>query len=114
MLPALLSPSTRRERPEVAERVRAMIQGTSPRTVVAALAGMAARRDATGQLADIRVPTLVIVGAEDPITPPSDARAMADAIPAARLVVVEGAAHLPGLEQPGAVNGPIAEFLQEL
>jgi 3-oxoadipate enol-lactonase len=114
MLPQLLSPSTRRERSDVAERLRAMIQGSSPRTIVAALAGMAARRDSTALLGGIRVPTLVIVGAEDAITPPSEARAMAGAIPGARLAIVGGAAHLPGLEQEEVVNARIAEFLAEL
>ncbi|HUE77365.1 MAG TPA: alpha/beta fold hydrolase, partial [Longimicrobiales bacterium] len=59
-------------------------------------------------------PALVIVGAEDAITPPEDARAMAAAIPHARLVVVDGAGHLPGLEQPEPVNALISEFLTKL
>lgn len=114
MLPSLLSTHTRERNPDVAETVREIMEATAPRTLVAALAGMAARADSTPDLPAIDVPTLVIVGAEDGITPPEQARAMADAIPGARLEVVEGAGHLPGLEDPPAVNWVISDFLETL
>ena len=64
------------------------------------------------QLPTITAPVLVIVGAED--TP--DLRAIADSlrirIPNARQVVLEGADHFPGLEQPGRVRELIAQFLR--
>lgn len=114
MLPSLLSRGTRERSPEVAETVRRMMEATAPRTLIAALAGMAARADSTGDLPAIDVPTLIIVGAHDTITPPDQARAMADGIPGARLEVVADAAHLPGLEAPAVVNGLIADFLATL
>lgn len=114
MLPSLLAPATHERNPDVVARVRRMIEGTSPRTIIAALAGMAARPDSSPDLPAIDSPALVIVGAEDTITPPEDADAMAAAIPHARLVVVDGAGHLPGLEQPEPVNALISEFLTKL
>jgi 3-oxoadipate enol-lactonase len=57
---------------------------------------------------------LVIVGREDSLTPPADARAMADAIPGARLVEVPRAGHLSPLENPRAVNAALREFLREV
>ncbi|MFW5947748.1 MAG: alpha/beta fold hydrolase [Gemmatimonadota bacterium] len=114
MIPKLLAPATREQRPGIGDAVRRMILGTPPATLVAALAGMACRRDSTGTLPGIRVPTLVIVGEEDAITPPDDARAMAAAIPDARLEVVPGAGHLSGMENPAAFNRALREFLDAL
>lgn len=114
MIPSLLAPDTRQDRPDVVDRVREMIRATSPRTLIAAAAGMAARADSTPDLPEIDVPTLVVVGAEDTITPPDEARSMAAAIPNARVEVVEGAGHLASLERPAAANTLIASFLAGL
>ena len=71
----------------------------------------AARPDSTGDLAGIAVPTLVVVGEEDAITPPADARAMADAILDAELRTIPGAGHLSNLENPEAFNTVLRELL---
>lgn len=114
MIPALLAPGTRADQPDVVERVRAMIHETAPATLVAALAGMAARHDSTGDLPGIRVPTLVVVGEHDELTPPDVARAMADAIPDARFREVPGAGHVSNLENPEAFNRALQEFLERV
>ena len=57
-----------------------------------------------GRLGTITAPTLVIAGAEDPATPPDHGRRIADAIPGARLEIVDGAAHLGNVEQPDGVH----------
>jgi pimeloyl-ACP methyl ester carboxylesterase len=62
------------------------------------------------QLAGIRIPTLVIQGTRDVITPPSNAEALVAAMPTARLVKIEGAGHVPTLTRPAAV----AEALERL
>lgn len=59
----------------------------------------------------IAVPTLVIVGSDDRIAPPDHARRIADAIPGARLVVIEGAGHVSNIEAPGAFNAALLAFL---
>ena len=114
MLPSLLAPATRERDRAVAELLTDMMKATAPRTLTAALAGMAGRADSTGDLPSINVPTLVVVGELDGITPPDEARAMADAIPDARLEIIPGAAHLPCLEDPGRTNAAIAELLSRL
>ena len=81
---------------------------------VAALEAMKHRPDSTPALAHVRVPTLVVVGAEDVLTPPSVARAMQVAIPGARLAEVPGAGHLANLEEPDAFNEALASFLAGL
>ena len=73
----------------------------------------AARRsrvwDFRAELGGIAAPTLVVVGAEDPATPPEQARAIADGIPGARLVVIPDAAHLANVEQPDAFNRAVLD-----
>ena len=88
--------------------VREIMLSASPEYVKASLRAMAERPDSSSLLPSITVPTLVIVGAEDTITPPSDAERMANAIPGARLVKIPGAAHLSNYEKPAEVNEAIA------
>jgi 3-oxoadipate enol-lactonase len=66
--------------------------------------------DAPG-VGEIAVPTLVVVGQDDRLTPVSEAQALVDAIPAARLAVVEHAGHLVNIEQPVAFNALLLDFL---
>jgi pimeloyl-ACP methyl ester carboxylesterase len=93
------------------DRVRGMMMTSSPQGVIAALRAMAGRADSSSLLPSIPVPTLVIVGDQDSITPVADARRMAGAIPNARLVTIADAAHLAPVEQPAAVNAAVAQFL---
>jgi 3-oxoadipate enol-lactonase len=114
MIPDLLAGSTRQAKPDIVDRVRSMILAVPAVTVVGALAGMAARHDSTGDLARIGVPTLVVVGEEDAITPPDGARRMAEAIPGAALEVIPDAGHLSNLENPDAFNRAMGTFLDSL
>ena len=114
MLPKLLSAKAIETKPELVVAVRRMIETTSPAGIAASLAGMAERADSTDVLPTIMVPTLVLVGSEDAVTPESDARALAEAIPNARLEVIEEVAHLSNLENPGEFNRLVKEFLTNL
>jgi pimeloyl-ACP methyl ester carboxylesterase len=114
MLPKLLSASTRERNPDVVERVRAMMLGTNPEGAAAALRAMAVRRDQTDLLSSIDVPTLIIVGSEDSITPPSDAEAMGAKIKGSRVVLIEGAGHVSNLERPEEFNRALGEFVSGL
>lgn len=60
------------------------------------------------------MPTLVVGGAEDELTPPSVVRPMANQIPGARYVEIAAAGHMAPLERPEAVNSAVAEFLAKL
>jgi 3-oxoadipate enol-lactonase len=114
MLPRLFSPYTRQNRAAVIEPIAAAMERTPIRAVTGSLRGMAQRPDRTADLARIHVPTLVLVGADDVITPPDEARAMAQAIPNARLAVIPNAGHLAPLENPTATNAAILDFLRAL
>jgi pimeloyl-ACP methyl ester carboxylesterase len=70
-----------------------------------------AEADHRPDLASLAVPTLVITGAEDQVTGPRAAQALADGIPGARLVTIESAGHLANQEHPGAFNEAVAAFL---
>ena len=71
---------------------------------------MAARPDSFDVLFGADVPALVVVGEEDPLTPPDAARAMADALPDSSLVVIPGTGHLTPLEAPDAVVSAILSW----
>ena len=81
-----------------------------PETVAADLTALRDRPDARPGLASIAIPSLVVVGAQDALTPPSDAQAMAEAIPGARLAEIPGAGHLAPMERPGAVAAALGDF----
>jgi 3-oxoadipate enol-lactonase len=109
MIGKLLSPASLGNR-DLVERVRRIMLRQTPETVAGDLAAMRDRADARPALSGIAVPTLVVVGAEDALTPPADAEAMAAAIPGARLATIPGAGHLAPMERPGAVAAALGDF----
>jgi 3-oxoadipate enol-lactonase len=111
MEPKLLSPDTLKHKPAIVRAMRAMTDANPPITLGHALAAMRDRPDLTSLLPSIRLPTLVIVGDADSITPPSVAEQMQRAIPGAQLAVIRGAGHLSPMEQPEQVNAAMARFL---
>jgi 3-oxoadipate enol-lactonase len=113
-LPKLLGATTHRERPAVVARIRDLIVTQRPRAIANALAGLASRADSTPTLREVRVPTLVICGAEDAITPPSDAEVLQKGIAGSRLEIVPAAGHLANVEAPDAFGRALAGFLASL
>jgi pimeloyl-ACP methyl ester carboxylesterase len=112
MLPRLVGATTQRQRPDVVARVRELSLEASADGVVGALEAMKSRPDSTPLLADVHVPTLVIVGEEDVITPPILSEEMHRAIAGSTLVVLPDAGHLPSIETPSAFNEALAGFLE--
>lgn len=113
-LPGVLSPETLESRPEVVRAVRTMIEANPVEGMVGAQIAMAARTDTTGALARIEVPTLVVVGEDDELTPPGTAREMARRIPGAGVTVIPLAGHVSNLENPDAFNEALRPFLEGL
>jgi 3-oxoadipate enol-lactonase len=115
LLPTMLSPETRAKSPEVVEKVRRMMAATPVAGMVGALAAMRDRPDSTPLLATLTgLPTLVMVGEDDSLTPPERARAIAQGIPGARLMVLPAAGHLPPLERPVQTTEALRDFLRRL
>ena len=113
MLPKLLTPETVSKRPEIVKFIRDMMLKTKPEGAAAALRGMADREDQTELLPKISVPTLIVVGAEDAITPVADSEKMHHAIRESRLVVLDHAGHVSNVERPQQFNDALLHFLRQ-
>ncbi|MDA3643316.1 alpha/beta fold hydrolase [Saccharopolyspora indica] len=113
-LPNVLGRTTREQRPEVLKHVRELIDAQPPEGVAWAQRAMASRPDSTDALRAFTGPALVVVGAEDSLTPPEHARALADVLPGGELVTLPGAGHLPPVETPEEFAGVVRPWLAEL
>lgn len=93
--------------------VAEMILKNKSTNVAQVLGTLASRKDSTPHLAEIKCPTLVLVGEEDKVTPPALNQKMAEAITGAEFYTIKGAAHLSNLEQPEEFNSRVEAFLQK-
>jgi pimeloyl-ACP methyl ester carboxylesterase len=114
MLPKLLGGTTRRVRPSIEARVRALIEANSAEGLRRAIIRLRDRPDSSPQLPRIGVPILVIVGEEDAVTPIEDARAIIAGAPDARLAILPEAGHLSNLENPASFNAALRPWLAGL
>lgn len=102
--------SFRKNSNDKVERVVALIRST-PVVGYAGCCAAIPKINVTSRLKEIRTPTLVICGEDDPATPPAMAREIQQNIPGAKLSLIPQAAHLANIEQPEAFNRALAEFL---
>jgi pimeloyl-ACP methyl ester carboxylesterase len=107
MLPKLVGPGASAT---VVERVRNLGGAQGSPGVLAGLQMLRDRPDRRGLLPSLSMPTRVVVGDADALTPPQEATEMAAAIPGATLHVIAGAGHLSNLEQPASFNAVIKEW----
>jgi pimeloyl-ACP methyl ester carboxylesterase len=114
MMPKLIGPTTRESNPTVEPTIRRLIKQQSPDGIRAAIQRMMDRMDATEVVSAVRIPSLVVVGDEDELTPVDESRRIAAVIPDARLAVIPQAGHLPNLEQPDRFNAVLTRFLEDL
>jgi pimeloyl-ACP methyl ester carboxylesterase len=110
MLPNLLGPATREGRPDVVEALRELMDSQQPSGVAWAQRAIANRPDSLEILRATDVPALVVVGADDTLTPPEDSHVMAEALPNAKLVELPGAGHLTPMEDPAGVVEAILDW----
>ena len=113
-LTGMVGKTTREKQPGVVEAVREMMVAAPVDGIVGALQAMMNRPDSTPTLATIDVPTLVIVGDEDALTPPKEARLVQQGIRGSQLEILEQAGHVSNLERPAAFNHVLSEFLSRL
>lgn len=85
----------------------------NPVGVKGCLLAMAGRTDTTETLKDFKIPTLIICGSEDKLSPPDLMKSMADEIPDSEFVLIEGAGHMTPIENPALVNDKMNEFLKK-
>ncbi len=109
--PEHLAPGTART--TVQAQVARMAQALGPEVFVRQSRAMQRRRDQQSTLRKCKVPTLVMCGAHDTLTPVKHHSFMAELIPYAKLVVLEGAGHLPPLEQPQATSAALRDWMKQ-
>ncbi len=97
MFPKMLSGG---HAPEAASRLMEIMTSQTPSGIASACLAMRDRADFTADLPGIKVPVKVIVGRDDVITNVATAQAVADAVPGARLTIIEGAGHMAPIERP--------------
>ncbi len=113
LLPSLLHPDRVGDE-ELAREVMFMAARVGRDAFLRQQVAILGRADSRPHLAAIAVPTWVMVGEGDQLTPPDLSREMAAAIPCARLTLIPHAGHLPPMEQPDATNALLRDWLAEL
>ncbi len=114
LLKKLFCPASLKIKKELVENIRVMMLATSAITISQTLMAMANRNDMCASLKNISVPTLIICGKEDEITPTIQALNMKRNIPQSKLVIIDDAGHLPNLEQPMDFNLHLSDFVAHL
>ncbi len=112
MAQALLSETSRAERPEIVAEIRSHMTLT-PEAEVAVQAGLATRPDSVSTVSTIRVPILAIAGADDAAVTPADMEAFRAAPGGCDLQVLAGAGHFAAYEQPRKVAALMAPWLRQ-
>ncbi len=97
----------------LAAELIAMAERVGEGGIIRQIRALQRRRDYQSVLRRCKVPTLILCGAEDRLMPAKRHEFLADLIPYARLEIVEGAGHLPPLEQPGAVTEALRGWLEQ-
>lgn len=114
MLPRLLGETTRRNRPDRVEEAHKMMSAMTPAGIAALQRGMAERPDSVPTLGTIQVPTLILAGDEDTLTPLPESKLMQQHIAGSRLEVIPRAGHFGPFEQPEEAGRLLRRFLDSL
>lgn len=112
MLPGMVGKTTRATKPRAVELLDEMMRRASVGAIHDALDAMRTRADSTPTLATITVPTLIVCGDEDTLTPVKESEAMHAQVPDAQLAIIRGAGHASCVEHPAAFNALLSGFLQ--
>jgi 3-oxoadipate enol-lactonase len=96
------------------EKIKQIIQMNSSLGICGALLALASRTDTTEALPGIKVPTLILAGEHDALTPPSASQEMHNKVPKSEIHLISNAAHMSNLENPDEFNKHILNFLSKL
>ncbi|HEY7087286.1 MAG TPA: alpha/beta hydrolase [Tepidisphaeraceae bacterium] len=114
MLPKLVAEETLKRRQDITHKLRRIMESQTPKTIENALAAMRDRPDRTPDLPNISVPTLIVVGEQDAITPPSLSEAMSKQLKHSTLSVIRRAGHMSPMEQPQDVTTAFRGFAERV
>ena len=112
MLTRVLTEETIKGKAELVLRMRQIMEACPANTIANASFAMRDRVDRTADLPGLKMPVLVVMGARDSLLPLEGGRKLAQACANGRLVVIEGSGHVPCMENPGATNAVLAEFVR--
>lgn len=110
---AAFAPQTFQENPAAVETIKKIITSNSPLGISGTLLALAARTETTAVLPTISVPTLILVGERDMLTPPSAAQSMHERIPNSEMHIIANAAHMSNIENPVEFNRHLLAFLKQ-
>jgi 3-oxoadipate enol-lactonase len=113
-LKAVFTAKSFETKPDAVEKIRKIILANPPLGICGSLLALASRTDTTASLPQIKVPTLILVGDQDPVTPPAASEAMHKAISGSELHILPNAAHMSNIENPEAFNQHLGVFLKKL
>jgi pimeloyl-ACP methyl ester carboxylesterase len=111
---SLFAPESQRAVRDEKEAIRKTMEATSPLSIAGTLIALSARMDTTSSLSSIKIPTLIMVGEFDQLTPPAASEAMHERISGSELFIVPGAAHMSNLENPEFFNEKLLQFLKKV
>lgn len=112
-VPTCFAKDTIENRSELFQNVLNKCKTNNPIGVKGALIAMISRTDTRGYLSKINIPTLIIVGENDALTPPALMKSLNESIPNSKFEIIYGSGHMTPLEKPEAVNEAIRNFLKE-
>ena len=111
---SVFAPQTLANNKAAVEKIRRIIQSNSSLGICGALLALASRTETTEALSGIKVPTLILVGEHDALTPPSASQEMRNKIPNSEIHVIPNAAHMSNLENSKEFNKHLLDFLGRL
>lgn len=111
---AVFAPQSFTTKSDAVEKIKRIIQSNSSLGICGTLLALASRTDTTESLPAIKVPTLILVGEHDAVTPPSASQEMHSRIPNSEIHIIPNAAHMSNLENPEEFNRHIMNFLGKL
>src|SRR5579883_3313696 len=107
----LISGHTKQTSPGIFQKIVRISSVVAPEALMNTIKGLAGRRDSTKLLSTITVPTLVLVGENDTLTPPPSALFIHQSIPGSEYHILPDAGHLPPMEAPDLFNSAVDAFL---
>lgn len=111
---SIFHPESLDRKKDVVERLRSVVNSNSSYHLINGLTAIAERSESCTMLGNVSIPTLIICGKDDALTPVARSEFMQEAIQGAELRIIEQAGHISNLEQPVAFNKHIADFLNTL
>lgn len=111
---AVFAPESLETRGDTVRLIREIIESTSPVGICGTLLALAARTETTSALPNMKLPTLILVGELDKLTPPAISQMMHSKLPNSELNIISRAAHLCNLENPTDFNRHLLTFLNQL